>query len=34
MVSAVVFFGSQRSLQLAGTFPELRRIPLLGRMVR
>ena len=34
LVSAVVFFGCQRSLQLAETFPELRRIPLLGRVVR
>ncbi len=34
LVSAVVFFGCQRSLQLAETFPELQRIPLLGRVVR
>ncbi len=34
LVSTVVFFGCQKSLQLAETFPELRRIPLLGRVVR
>jgi O-antigen/teichoic acid export membrane protein len=34
LVSAVVFFGCQRSLQLAETFPELRRIPVVGRLVR
>jgi O-antigen/teichoic acid export membrane protein len=34
LVSAVIFFGSQRSLQLAQTFPELRRLPLIGRVVR
>ncbi len=33
-VSAVVFFGSKRSLQLADTFPELLRIPVVGRLVR
>ena len=34
VVSAAIFFGSQRSLQLADTFPELRRLPLVGRLVR
>ena len=34
LVSAAVFFGCQRSLQLAETFPELRRLPLVGRLVR
>ena len=33
-VSAVVFFGSKRSLQLAETFPEMLRIPVVGRLVR
>jgi O-antigen/teichoic acid export membrane protein len=34
VVSAAVFFGCQRSLQLAATFPELRKVPVLGRLVR
>lgn len=34
VVSALIFFGCQRSLQLAATFPELRRLPLVGRLVR
>jgi O-antigen/teichoic acid export membrane protein len=34
LVSTAVFFGCQRSLQLAKTFPELRLIPLVGRLVR
>jgi O-antigen/teichoic acid export membrane protein len=32
-VSLVVMIGSRRALQLANTFPELRRIPLLGRLI-
>lgn len=34
LVSTVVLVGSQRALRLADTFPELRRIPILGRYVR
>ena len=33
LVSVAIFFGCQRSLQLADTFPELRRLPLVGRLV-
>ena len=34
VVSLVVLWGSQSALQLGSTFPELRRLPLLGRFVR
>lgn len=34
VVSAVVFLGSQRALRLADTFPELLRVPVVGRFVR
>ena len=34
VVSGGVLVGSRRALQLAGTFPELLRIPLVGRLVR
>ena len=34
LVSALVLLGSQRPLQLADTFPELRRVPVMGRFVR
>ena len=34
VVSLVVLFGSRKALQLADTFPELRRIPLLGKLIR
>ena len=33
-VSLAVLFGSQPALQLSATFPELRRVPLFGRMIR
>jgi O-antigen/teichoic acid export membrane protein len=33
-VSAVVLLGSQKTLRLADTFPELRRLPVVGRLVR
>ena len=34
LVSGVVLLGSQRALRLADTFPELRRVPVVGRLVR
>lgn len=34
LVSCVVLVGSQKALRLGETFPELRRVPLLGRLVR
>ena len=34
LVSAAVLFGSQKALRLADTFPELRRLPVVGRLVR
>ena len=34
VVSLIVLAGSQRALQLADTFPELKRIPLVGRAIR
>ena len=34
VVSLGVFLGSQPALQLSATFPELRRVPLLGRLIR
>jgi hypothetical protein len=33
-VSMLVLWGSQSAMQLGSTFPELRRLPLLGRFVR
>jgi O-antigen/teichoic acid export membrane protein len=34
LVSAAVLFGSQKALRLADTFPELCRLPVVGRLVR
>jgi O-antigen/teichoic acid export membrane protein len=34
VVSLIILWGSQPALQLSATFPELRRVPLLGRLVR
>lgn len=34
VVSLVILVGSQRALRFGDTFPELRRIPLLGRLIR
>lgn len=34
VVSLAILFGSQRALKFGDTFPELRRIPLLGKLIR